>query len=170
MSEESNNKASDGELTVRGEPYEWDRYTIRFSITFLPGDGIESGRQVILGCNTHGDPPLIETIREAELGELPLAITGLLDRLRQRLPQQAAEAESKRQAEIAADRARQKAEERIKATQQRYLAKNSGRQSDQQKPANPQQELAATETGASSDTINDASPNAEGRQQQTLFG
>jgi pyruvate/2-oxoglutarate dehydrogenase complex dihydrolipoamide acyltransferase (E2) component len=170
MSEEINNKASAGELTVRGEPYDWDHCTIRFSITFLPGDGIESGRQVILGCNTHSDPPLIETIRKAELGELPLAITGLLDRLRQRLPQQSAEAESKRQAEIAADRARQKAEERIKAAQQRYLAKNSDQQSDQQKPASPQQERAATETGVSLETINDVSPNAEGRQQQTLFG
>jgi hypothetical protein len=129
MSDEITEKPVNGEPSNQGEPYEWEKCTVRLSITFFPDDGNEGGRQAVLGCNTHNDPPLIEPVREAELGTLPPIVTDLLERLKQRLPQHAEIAEAKRQAEIAAaEKARlqrQKTEERIRAAQQKSKAKNN---------------------------------------------
>ncbi|MBS1789674.1 MAG: hypothetical protein JST85_18260 [Acidobacteria bacterium] len=127
MSDETNDKAVNSGLSSQSEPYEWGKCTVRLSITFFPDDSNEGGRQVVLGCNSHSDPPLIEPVREAELGTLPPIVTDLLERLKQRLPQQAAIAEAKRQAEIAvAEKARlqrQKTEEKIKAAQRKHQAR-----------------------------------------------
>lgn len=137
MSDELKDKPVNSEQGQQVEPYEWAKCTVRLSITFFPDDGNESGRQVVVGCNTHGDPPLIEAIREAELGIMPPIVLGLLEKLKQRLPQQAEIAEAKRQAEIgAAEKAKLqqlKVEGRFKATQQKYGAKTS----DKEKPSLP---------------------------------
>lgn len=131
MSDEMTDKLVNGEPCNQGEPYEWEKCTVRLSLTFFPDDGHESGRQVVLGCNTHNDPPLIEPVREADLGTLPTIVTDLLVRLKERLPQHAELAEAKRQAEIAAkEKARlqlQKTEENIKATQRKHQAKNTAK-------------------------------------------
>src|SRR5262245_34948157 len=71
MSDEASGRASDGNTAANEQPYDWDKCAVRLSITFLPGDGDEGGRQIIIGCNTHSDPPLIETARKAGLGSLP---------------------------------------------------------------------------------------------------
>jgi hypothetical protein len=110
MSDEASRRASDGDTAASEQPYDWDKCTVRLSITFLPGDGDEGGRQIIIGCNTHRDPPLIETVREAGLGSLPPMIAGLLEGLKRRLPQRAEMAESSRRAE--------EEEERLKLQQQ----------------------------------------------------
>lgn len=149
MSDEITDKPVNSEQSNQSEPYEWEKCTVRLSITFFPDDGNEGGRRVVLGCNTHNDPPLIEPVREAELGTLPSLITDLLDRLKQRLPQQAEIAETKRQAEIAAaEKARlqrQKTEEKIKAAQQKSKAKNNDKPQTAQPTA---EEIVRTDTVA----------------------
>src|SRR6266545_7413165 len=128
MSDEVTGRASDGDTAANEQPYDWDKCTVRLSITFLPGDGDEGGRQIIVGCNTHRDPPLVETVREAGMGSLPPVIAGLLEGLKRRLPQRAEMAESRRRAEEEeAERLKlqqQQAKEKIQAARQRALAKN----------------------------------------------
>ena len=175
MSDEINDKAVNNEPSNQGEPYEWEKCTVRLSITFFPDDGNESGRQIVLGCNTHSDPPLIEPVREAELGTLPPIIANLLESLKQRLPQQAEIAEAKRQTEIAAaEKAklqRQKVEEKIKAAQRKHQAKNN----DKPQPSQPAaEEIVRTDTladGSDSlpDEISNVSELVNGKQ-QSLFG
>jgi hypothetical protein len=173
MSDETNDKAVKSEPSSQSEPYEWEKCTVRLSITFFPDDGNDGGRQVVLGCNTHSDPPLIEPVREAELGTLPPIIVSLLERLKDRLPQQAEITEAKRQAEIAAaEKARlqrQKTEEKIKAAQRKYQAKNNDK---------PQAAQPATEEIVRTDTEGGDSFPAEisivtqpvNGEQQSLFG
>ena len=175
MSDETKDKAINGEQPNQSEPYEWEKCTVRLSFTFFPDDGNEGGRQVVLGCNTHNDPPLIEPVRETELGMLPSIVTDLLARLKQRLPQQAEIAEAKRQAEIAsAEKAklqRQKTEEKIKAAQRKHQAKND----DKPQPSQPAaEEIVRTDTladGSDSlpDEISNVSELVNGKQ-QSLFG
>ncbi len=175
MSDETKDKAVNSEQSIQSEPYEWVKCTVRLSITLFPDDGNDGGRQVVLGCNTHNDPPLIEPIREAELGTLPPIVVSLLERLKERLPQQAEIAEARRQAEIAAaEKARlqrQKVEEKIKATQRKYQAKNN----DKPQPSQPAaEEIVRTDTvteGSDSSLaeISNVSEPVNGKQ-QSLFG
>ena len=175
MSDETKDKAINGEQPNQSEPYEWEKCTVRLSITFFPDDSDEGGRQVVLGCNTHNDPPLIEPVREAELGTLPPIVVSLLERLKERLPQQAEISEAKRQAEIAAaEKAklqRQKVEEKIKAAQRKHQAKND----DKPQPSQPAaEEIVRTDTladGSDSlpDEISNVSELVNGKQ-QSLFG
>ncbi|MGE0127569.1 MAG: hypothetical protein AB7U82_05780 [Blastocatellales bacterium] len=175
MSDETRDKLVTSEPSSQSEPYEWEKCTVRLSITFFPDDGNEGGRQVVLGCNTHNDPPLIEPVRETELGTLPPIVVSLLERLKQRLPQQAEIAEAKRQAEIAAaEKARlqrQKTEEKIKAAQRKYQAKNNDKPQAAQPAA---EEIVRTDTvteGGDSlpaEIINVSVP-VNGKQ-QSLFG
>ena len=175
MSDETKDKPVNSAQPNQSEPYEWERCTVRLSITFFPDDGNESGRQVVLGCNTHNDPPLIEPVREAELGTLPPIVVSLLERLKERLPQQAEISEAKRQAEIAAaEKAklqRQKVEEKIKAAQRKHQAKND----DKPQPSQPAaEEIVRTDTladGSDSlpDEISNVSELVNGKQ-QSLFG
>src|SRR5262249_14902515 len=67
MGDEASGRAPDGNTVANEQPYDWDKCTVRLSITFLPGDGNEGGRKTKIGCNTHREPPLIEIIREAGL-------------------------------------------------------------------------------------------------------
>lgn len=175
MSHEIKDELVNSEQARQGEPYEWEKCTVRLSITFFPDDGNEGGRQVVLGCNTHGDPPLIEPVREAELGSLPPIVVSLLERLKERLPQQAEIAEARRQAEIAAAEKvklqRQKTEDKIKAAQQKYRAKNN----DKEKSSPPSaEEIVRTDTVTEgSDSlpaeIGNMSEPVNGKQ-QSLFG
>ena len=156
------------------QPYDWDKCTVRLSITFLPGDGDEGGRQIIIGCNTHRDPPLIETVREAGLGGLPPVIAGLLEGLKRRLPQRAEMAESRRRAEeAAAERLKlqqQQAKEKIQAARQRALAKNDRHRTTSPAPA---REGAQSETlfdvGASSPAERADAAEPAGSEQPSLF-
>ena len=175
MSDETKDKPVNSAQPNQSEPYEWERCTVRLSITFFPDDGNESGRQVVLGCNTHNDPPLIEPVREAELGTLPPIVVSLLERLKERLPQQAEISEAKRQAEIAAaEKAklqRQKVEEKIKAAQRKHQAKND----DKPQPSQPAaEEIVRTDTMTEGDDsalaeISNVSEPVNG-EQQSLFG
>lgn len=175
MSDETKDKPVNSAQPNQSEPYEWERCTVRLSITFFPDDSNEGGRQVVLGCNTHNDPPLIEPVREAELGTLPPIVVSLLERLKERLPQQAEISEAKRQAEIAAaEKAklqRQKVEEKIKAAQRKHQAKND----DKPQPSQPAaEEIVRTDTladGSDSlpDKISNVSELVNGKQ-QSLFG
>ncbi|MBL8172575.1 MAG: hypothetical protein JNJ50_30905 [Acidobacteria bacterium] len=175
MSDETRDKPVNSEQPSQNEPYEWEKCTVRLSITFFPDDGNEGGRQVVLGCNTHNDPPLIEPVREAELGTLPPIVVNLLEGLKQRLPQQAGIAEAKKQAEIAAaEKARlqrQKTEEKIKAAQRKYEAKNNGK---------PQATRPAAEETVRTDTVTEGDDSLPveisivtqpvNGEQQSLFG
>ena len=175
MSDETKDKPVNSAQPNQSEPYEWERCTVRLSITFFPDDGNEGGRQVVLGCNTHNDPPLIEPVREAELGTLPPIVVNLLERLKERLPQQAEIAEARRQAEIvAAEKAklqRQKTEEKIKAAQRKHQAKNNDKPQASQPKA---EEIVRTDTVIS---VGDSLPTeisivtepVNGKQ-QSLFG
>ena len=175
MSDETKDKPVNSAQPNQSELYEWERCTVRLSITFFPDDSNEGGRQVVLGCNTHNDPPLIEPVREAELGTLPPIVVSLLERLKERLPQQAEISEAKRQAEIAAaEKAklqRQKVEEKIKAAQRKHQAKND----DKPQPSQPAaEEIVRTDTlaeGSDSlpDEISNVSELVNGKQ-QSLFG
>ncbi len=175
MSDETRDKPVNSEQPSQSEPYEWEKCTVRLSITFFPDDGNEGGRPVVLGCNTHNDPPLIEPVRETELGTLPTIVANLLERLKQRLPQQAEIAEARRQAEIAAaEKARlqrQKTEEKIKAAQRKYQTKNNGK---------PQPTRPAAEELARTDAVTEGSDSLPveisivtqpvNGEQQSLFG
>lgn len=175
MSDETKDKIVNNEQSNQSEPYEWEKCTVRLSITFFPDDGNDGGRQIVLGCNTHSDPPLIEPVREVELGTLPPIVVSLLERLKEQLPQQAEIAEAKRQAEIAAaEKAklqRQKVEEKIKAAQRKHQAKNN----DKPQPSQPAaEEIVRTDTlaeGSDSlpDEISNVSEPVNGKQ-QSLFG
>ena len=175
MSAETRDKPVNSEQPSQSEPYEWEKCRVRLSITFFPDDGNEGGRPVVLGCNTHNDPPLIEQVRETELGTLPTIVANLLERLKQRLPQQAEIAEAKRQAEIAAaEKARlqqQKTEEKIKAAQRKHQAKNNDKPQASQPKA---EEIVRTDTVIS---VGDSLPTEisivtepVNGEQQSLFG
>ena len=158
-----------------GEPYEWERCTVRLSITFLPTETNKGGRQVIIGCNTHSDPPLIESVCETELAGLPPLITELLNKLRQRLPEQAALAEARRQAETAAEEkaklARQKSEERIKTAGQRYQERSSHSQTVAHAAmTNELREIVAVENSESSAVESSSAVVLANGRQQSLFG
>ena len=175
MSDETKDNPVNSKQANQSEPYEWEKCTVRLSITFFPDDGNEGGRQVVLGCNTHNDPPLIEPVRKAELGTLPPIVVSLLERLKERLPQQAEIAEARRQGEIAAaEKAKlqqQKVEEKIKAAQRKHQAKNN----DKPQPSQPVAEeivrtVTLTEDSASSSAeISSLSEPVNGKQ-QSLFG
>ena len=175
MSDETKDKPVNSEQSNQSEPYEWEKCTVRVSITFFPDDGNEGGRQVVLGCNTHNDPPLIEMVREAELGTLPPIVVSLLERLKERLPQQAEIAEAKRQAEIAAaEKARlqqQKTDEKIKAAQRKYQTKNNDKPQATQPAA---AEIVRTDmvTEGSDSLLTEISNVSElvNGKQQSLFG
>ncbi len=104
MSKEASELPPDGENAPHEEPYEWDKCTIHISIMILPRDGKEGGRPVIVGCATHRDPPILESTRREGFKGLVPDVTGLLERLRLRLPEQARIAESRRLAEQEAAR------------------------------------------------------------------
>lgn len=175
MSDETKHTPVSSEQSNQSEPYEWEKCTVRLSITFFPDDGNEGGRQIVLGCNTHNDPPLIEPVREAELGTLPPIVVSLLERLKERLPQQAEIAEAKRKTEIAAaEKAmlqRQKVEEKIKAAQQKHQAKNNDKPQSSQPAA---EEIVRTDTVTEGSTsplaeMSNMSEPVNGKQ-QSLFG
>ncbi|MCI0392142.1 MAG: hypothetical protein MOB07_25710 [Acidobacteria bacterium] len=172
MSEETTGQTSDSETAADEQPYDWEKCTVRLSITFLPGDGGEGGRQIILGCNMHRDPPLIETIRETGLGTLPPMISGMLEELKRRLPQQAEIAESRRQTEAAAaeklELQRRQTKEKIEAARQRSRAKY-----DRQSAPVPVQGSVQSETlfdlGASSPAEQTDTTEPAGAKQPSLF-
>lgn len=175
MSETINLNSAQKPAAASGEPYEWERCTVRLSITFLPTETNEGGRQVVIGCNTHNDPPLIESTCETELAGLPPLITELLNKLRQRLPEQAVLAESRRQAETAAEEraklARQQSEQRIKAAGQRYREKSS--QSQTVAPTvttTDLQEIIDVEKSESLAVENNTAVVLANGKQQSLFG
>lgn len=174
MSDEASGRTPDGDTAANEQPYDWDKCTVRLSITFLPGDGDEGGRQIILGCNTHRDPPLIETVREAGLGSLPPVIAGLLEGLKRRLPEQARIAESRRQAEKeAAERLefeRRQAREKIQAARQKTLAKNDRRRQPSSAPIQKgAQSSTLFDLGASSPAERTDTAEPAGSEQPSLF-
>lgn len=175
MSDETKDNPVNSKQANQSEPYEWEKCTVRLSITFFPDDGNDGGRQIVLGCNTHSDPPLIEPVREAELGTLPPLVASLLERLKEHLPQQAEIAEAKRLAEIAAaEKAKlqqQKVEEKIKAAQQKYRAKSNDKPQHSQTAA---EEVVRTDTATEGSALplaemSDVSEPVNGKQ-QSLFG
>jgi hypothetical protein len=139
MSEAITPETPDDEPAVDEQPYEWGKCTVRLSIIFHPDDESEDGRPITLGCNTHQDPPIFESTREAELGILPSAIIGLLEKLKQRLPEQAEIAKSRRQADAEAAKKReleqQQAKARAEAARQRSQIKQNRRQAPLPTPA-----------------------------------
>jgi hypothetical protein len=174
MSDEASGRASDGDTAENEQPYDWEKCNVRLSITFLPGNGDEGGRQIIVGCNTHRDPPLIETVREAGLGSMPPVIAGLLEDLKRRLPQRAEMAESRRRAEeAAAERLKlqqQQAKEKIQAPRKRTLTKNDRRRTPSPAPA-PEglQSETLFDLGASSPAERTDAAELAGSEQPSLF-
>ncbi len=73
--------------------YDMRHCTITLVLQFLPEDGSPQGRQVLIGVSNPTDPPIIEALRQNELGPLPPALDKLLEQLAARLPElkQAAE-------------------------------------------------------------------------------
>jgi hypothetical protein len=174
MSDEASGRASDSDTAANEQPYDWDKCTFRLSITFLPGDGDEGGRQIIIGCNTHRDPPLIETVRDGGLGSLPPVIAGLLDGLKQRLPQRAEMAESRRRAEAAEEERlklqQQQAREKIQAARQGSLAKSDRRQPPAPAPVREGvQSENLFDLGATSPAERTDAAEPAGSEQQSLF-
>jgi hypothetical protein len=100
----------DDELSpVEREPYEFDRCTLTISLQLLPTDGDPGGRRVLIGVRNHLDQPIIQAVRESELGPLPSVISELLEQLKADLPSRQAafeQAQAKRQAEAQARQAR----------------------------------------------------------------
>jgi hypothetical protein len=66
------------------EPYEWEKCQITVTVTWMPADGNEEGRMVIIGGRTHQDAPVMRTFREGHLLLAP-AIHQLLDELKVQL-------------------------------------------------------------------------------------
>jgi hypothetical protein len=63
------------------EPYIFEKCTVKLTITFLPNDNSPEGRKVMLAASSHGDFPVNKMLRLYEMGELPPAITDLLNEL-----------------------------------------------------------------------------------------
>lgn len=68
------------------QPYEFDRCTVQIAIQLLPNDGDANGRPVLIGVRTHLDAPIVRMMRANELGDLPPAITTLVEQLKGELP------------------------------------------------------------------------------------
>lgn len=152
MSESICEQAPSNEPAANEQPYDWDKCTIRLSITFFPSDGSGDSRRIVLGCNTHNDPPLIEVVRESALGIWPPVIADLFERLKQRLPQRAEIAKSRREAEAAAVeklKLQQQTKEKVRAAQQR----SSHAINDHRQPSSP----APTRENIRSETLFDLS-------------
>lgn len=58
--------APEKELIV-DDPYDWFQCQITVAITWLPVDGHDMGRQVIIAGRTHEDDPVIRSYREGDL-------------------------------------------------------------------------------------------------------
>jgi hypothetical protein len=115
MTEEDSVRPPDG----KEEPYNWEKCTIKILITILPDDGQEGGRETLVGCSTHRDPPLYETTRKVGLAGLIPVIGDLLKRLKNRLPEQAAITESRLQArKEAREKAAKETAEKLKSQRQ----------------------------------------------------
>lgn len=72
------------------DPYEYSRAQISATITWLPDDGNEHGRAVVIGVRSHQDMPAIRMYREDDfLPSEPLA--GMLEELRARMAQKSLE-------------------------------------------------------------------------------
>lgn len=57
MSEEKKIKS------ITEHPYKFNECTVNLSVTLVPDDGKEGGRQVIIGARTHKDAPIIRSMR-----------------------------------------------------------------------------------------------------------
>ncbi len=83
----------------QGEPYTFEGCTITFSMAWMPlAEGSDpQTRKVLLGIRTHQDTPLaLRLLTAAELaagdtplGNLPVLVTDLLEKVRQELPKRA---------------------------------------------------------------------------------
>lgn len=71
---------------IERQPYEFDRCTVQIAIQLLPNDGDGKGRPVLIGVRTHLDAPIVRMMRANELGELPPAISSLVEQLKGELP------------------------------------------------------------------------------------
>ncbi|MCL4488361.1 MAG: hypothetical protein M1570_09565 [Chloroflexi bacterium] len=71
---------------IEKQPYEFDRCTVQIAIQLLPNDGEANGRPVLIGVRTHLDAPIVRMMRANELGDLPHAITTLVEQLKGELP------------------------------------------------------------------------------------
>ena len=74
-------------LDERDEPYVFDQCTVTINIQLLPDDGLEGGREVIIGVSTHLDAPLIEFTRLVGISPLPQPVTNLLKQAEERMPE-----------------------------------------------------------------------------------
>lgn len=106
-----------------GEPYDWDRCTIVVTLQITPQRAGQdaAARKVFLSARTHADPPQSASMRWSELeSRLPEEIKTLLMRVRQNLPERAAqhaaeeEAERRRQQELKAQSEKRAAEKKSK--------------------------------------------------------
>lgn len=104
-----------------GEPYDWGRCTIVVTLQIMPPRSGQDGsaRKVFLSARTHADPPQLARMGWSELEpRLPEEIKTLLTRVRQDLPQRAAqhaaaeEAERQRQQELKAQAEKRAAEKK----------------------------------------------------------
>ncbi len=68
------------------QPYEFDHCTVQIAIQLLPNDGEAGGRPSLIGVRTHLDAPIVRMMRANELGDLPPAITALVEQLKGELP------------------------------------------------------------------------------------
>ncbi|MCL5952153.1 MAG: hypothetical protein M1132_10620 [Chloroflexi bacterium] len=71
---------------IEKQPYEFDRSTVQIAIQLLPNDGDANGHPVLIGVRTHLDAPIVRMMRANELGDLPPAITTLVEQLKGELP------------------------------------------------------------------------------------
>ena len=76
----------DRRADVEKQPYAFEKCTVQIAVQFLPEDGDEKGRPVLLGVRTHLDAPIVRVLRLNELGELPPPISTLVEQLKSELP------------------------------------------------------------------------------------
>jgi hypothetical protein len=162
MSERMDDNSKQQPSNEVGEPSGWDSCTARLSITFLPT--AQGERRVILGCNTHNDPPIIETVCETDLGEWPLLVTALLDQLKRRLPERAALAAAKQQAEVTAQENAQLAQQKMDENRKTLVP------TAQSVIPNLQEEIRDAETTDAKSFHDDAPAIPVNGKQPSLFG
>lgn len=122
------------------DPYDMCRCTLTLVLQLLPEDGSPQGRQVLIGVSNPTDPPIMEALRQNELGPLPPALDNLLEQLAARLPElkQAAKQRQRDAAVVASAR--------TAATPTRTS------------PAKPAQRTANTQSGATTSSSPPAVP------------
>lgn len=86
------------------DPYIWEKCQVTVSLTFLPSDGHEQGRVVILGGRTHDDPPIIKTFRAMDVMDadsLFAQVLTIMEELQASLPGRAVQAAKRKEEKLA---------------------------------------------------------------------